>query len=176
VPTLYRRLLGETFQTLPPVLRDFHGLPGGGSARGIFCVTRGKGWLCRALADRMRLPPQGDIVALQLRVVVEGDQERWVRRFDGVRFQTVQSARAGLLIETAGPLRFGFRVAAGPECLRFEQVRGWLYGLPLPHALMPRVMATATATAREASWAVDVGVELPLIGLLARYSGEMVPE
>jgi hypothetical protein len=174
MPTLYRRLLGEAFETLPGALRDFHDLPGGGAACGALCVTRGKGWLCQALADRMRLPPPGGRVAIRLLVLVEGDRERWVRQFDGNLFETTQWMLAGLLIEAAGPFRFGFRVIAGPEGLRFEQVRGWLYGLPLPRALTPRIMAMATA--REASWAIDVGVQLPFVGLLVRYRGEMRPE
>jgi Domain of unknown function (DUF4166) len=174
VPTLYRRLLGETFEALPAVLRDFHGLPGGGAARGVLCVTRGKGWLCRALADRMRLPPQGDRVAVRLRVVVEDDRERWVRDFDGVRMETIQWVHAGLLIEAAGPLRAGLRVVAGPEGLRFELARAWLGVLPLPRALMPH--STAEAMAQEGGWRIDVRVEAPVIGLLVRYRGEVMPE
>jgi hypothetical protein len=173
VPTLYRRLLAERFEMLPDVLRDFHGLPSGGVARGVLCVTRGKGRLCSALADRMRLPPHGARVAVRLRVVVEGERERWVREFDGILFQTVQWVHAGLLIETAGPLRFGFQVVASPEGLGFEQKRGWLYGLPLPRALTPQIWAEATAG--EASWTIDVRVTVPFVGLLARYYGEVTP-
>jgi hypothetical protein len=174
VPTLYRRLLGEAFETLPAVLRDFHSLPHGGTARGLCSVARGKGWLCNALADRMRLPPHGDRVAVRLRVVVEDDRERWVRDFDGVRMETVQWAHSGLLIEAAGSLRAGFRVVAGPEGLRFGLARAWLCGLPLPRALMPR--ATAEARARERGWLLDVRVEAPFIGLLAAYRGEVTTE
>lgn len=172
MPTLYRRLLGEAFETLPPVLRRFHGLAGDKAARGVFSVTRGKGRLRSTLADLMRLPAHGARVAVRLRVVVEG--ERWVREFDGILFQTVQWARAGLLIETAGPLRFGFQVVASPEGLRFEQKRGWLYGLPLPRALTPQIRAEATAG--EVSWTIDVRVAAPCVGLLARYYGEVTPE
>jgi hypothetical protein len=174
VPTLYRRLLGEAFETLPPVLRRFHGLAGDKAARGVLSVTRGKGRLRSTLADLMRLPAHGARVGVRLRVVVEGERERWVREFDGILFQTVQWARAGLLIETAGPLRFGFQVVASPEGLSFEQKHGWLYGLPLPRALTPQIRAEATAG--EASWTIDVRVAAPFVGLLARYYGEVTPE
>jgi Domain of unknown function (DUF4166) len=174
VPPLYRRLLGEAFETLPAALRDFHGRAGGGTARGVLCVTRGKGWLANALADRMRLPAQGDQVAMRLRVLVEGDRERWVRDFDGVRMETGQWLHAGLLVEAAGPLRAGFRVAAGLEGLRFELARAWLFALPLPRALVPHT--TAEARAEESGWRIDVRVEAPFIGLLARYHGGVVPE
>jgi Domain of unknown function (DUF4166) len=174
VPTLYRRLLGEAFEALPAALRDFHGRADGGRARGVLCVTRGKGWLANALADRMRLPAQGDQVAIRLRVRVEGDRERWVRDFDAQQMETVQWAHTGLLIEAAGPLRGGFRVVTSPEGLRFELARAWLFGLPLPRALMPHT--TAEARAREGGWWIDVRVEAPVIGLLAGYNGEVTPE
>lgn len=174
MPTLYRRLLGEAFGTLPAALREFHDGADGGAARGVLCVTRGKGWLRNALADRMRLPPHGDRVAVRLRVVVEDDRERWVRDFDEVRMETVQWAGSGLLIEAAGPLRAGFRVVAGPDGLRFGLARAWLCGLPLPRVLMPRT--TAEARARERGWLLDVQVEAPFIGLLAAYHGEVTAE
>src|SRR5437763_15764811 len=77
VPTLYRRLLGDAFDTLPPVLRRFHDQEAGGAACLIFRVSHGKGWLCRGGARIARLPKPEVEARGDLRVVIEGDQERW---------------------------------------------------------------------------------------------------
>jgi len=154
VPTLYRRLLGSAFDTLPPVLRRFHDQEAGGSARLAFQVSHGNGWLCRAAAKIARLPRPGNEVRGFLRVVVKGDRERWIREVDGRRIETVQWR--------------------GRDGMRFRSARGWFGGLPLPPPLLPRV--TAIVTGRKASWWVTVRVELPLLGLLMLYEGEAIPE
>ena len=73
-----------------------------------------------------------------------------------------------------GPVRLGFSLVATPQALRFELVRSWLFGLPLPPALWVRVEAVMTG--RAGSWWVDVRAEAPLLGRLVRYEGEVVPE
>jgi hypothetical protein len=172
---LYQRVLGGSFERLPPALRRFHGAAAGGRACGLFRVTRGPGRLRRWLADRMGLPPAGERVPVRLDVRVEGARERWQRQFDGQPpLATVQWAQAGLLREAAGAVCFGFRLDVRGDALRFEQVGVWLACLRLPGALLPRV--TALATGRAAGWHVCVRVEAPLLGFLAQYEGEMVPE
>jgi hypothetical protein len=174
LPTLYRRALGGAFDTLPPVLHRFHDQPNGGCARGAGRVTWGEGWLPRAIAALARMPRPGDSVSIHLRVVVEGERERWVRQFDGRPFATAQWLQDGLLVEAVGPFRLGFVLVATPETLRFELVRCWLFAFPVPPAL--RVRVEAVMTARPQSWWVDVRVDVPLLGRLVRYEGEVVPE
>ena len=171
---MYRELLGETFDRLPLVLRRFHGQDAGGSACLVFRVTHGNGWLCRMAAKIARLPRPGDEARGSLHVVIDGDCERWIREVDGRRIETVQHRRDGLLIEETGPLHLGFRVMGSAEGMRFESVGGWFCGLPLASPLTPRV--TAIVIGHEESWRVDVRVELPVVGLLIRYEGEVTPE
>jgi hypothetical protein len=174
VPTLYRRLLGDAFDTLPPVLRRFHAQEAGGSARLVFEVSHGNGGLSRAAAKIGRLPRPGAKVRGSLRVVVEGERERWIREVGGRRVETLQWRADGRLIEATGLLRLGFEVNGDADGLRFRSVRGWLGGLPLPPPLLPKV--TASIVGREASWWVTVRVELPVLGLLMQYEGEAIPE
>lgn len=172
--SLYRRALAESFEALPPVLRRFHDAPGNAKADGYLCIARGPGRLRNALASLMRLPPSGERTPVHLEVRVEGEMERWTRDFGSLRLVTRQRYANGLLIESAGPLHFGFRVSATPSEMRFAFVRCRLYGCPLPGALAPRVHAVVRGL--PASWWVEVRVEAPALGLLVRYEGEMTPE
>jgi hypothetical protein len=174
VPTLYRRLLGGAFDTLPAVLRCFHEQEAGGSARLVFHVSHGDAWLCRAAAKIARLPEPGAEVRGCLRVVVEGERERWVREMDGRRIETLQWHADGRLVEATGLLRLGFEVTGDADGLRFRSVRGWLGGLPLLPPLLPKV--TASIVGQRAGWWVTVRVELPVLGLLMQYEGEAIPE
>jgi uncharacterized protein DUF4166 len=173
VATLYRRLLGEAFDTLPPVLRGFHDREKGGSATGVFSVFHGKGRLRGMLARLGRLPDPGTAVPVRLRVVVEGPREQWIREIGDQRLETLQWHDHGLLVEAAGPFRCGYQVAASPEGMRLRSVRGWFYALPLPPVLTPRVEAIVTAQGD--AWHLRVRIEIPLLGLLAGYEGEVTP-
>ena len=49
--SLYRRVLGERFDTLPYVLKRFHGASDKSDARGIFLITRGAGIIAKSGGD-----------------------------------------------------------------------------------------------------------------------------
>jgi hypothetical protein len=85
MPSLYRRLLGPAFDLMPPSLRNFHDVQTEwrGSAR--FKITRGRGWLRNFLANAAGLPAAGEDVPLRLRIVAEGEGERWIREFGTAR-------------------------------------------------------------------------------------------
>ena len=170
---LYRLACGDPFNCLPDVLRAFHSLPSGGQARGELTITRGPGRIRGKCADLMRLPPAGEGVAVRLEVQVHAERERWIRDFGAHRLVTEQWCRSGLLVEAAGPMWFGFRLTADETRMEFAMERCWLLGLPLPLFLAPRV--DAVVTGRASGWWTVVNVRVPLLGLLARYEGEMRP-
>jgi len=172
--SLYRRCVGVEYDALPTILRHFHDAETGASALGIFRITRGQGVVRNVLANLMALPKAGEQVTVHLKVKVERGGERWIRHFDSQCLITEQWIQNGLLVEAAGPIRFGFRLSADGESMGFEMERCWLMALPLPLFLAPRV--SARVTGRETSWWAMVQVELPMIGMLARYEGEMVPQ
>src|SRR5262245_48973246 len=135
MPSLYRRLLGPAFDTLPPSLRHFHDLETEWHGRARFRIKRGAGRL-RNLAARLGgLPPAGEDVPLTLRVVREGDGERWVRDFGGHRMESFQRAWKGLMVESLGGVTLGFRLVAEPPALTLVPVRTWVLGVPWPTAL-----------------------------------------
>ncbi|HLK56661.1 MAG TPA: DUF4166 domain-containing protein [Chthonomonadaceae bacterium] len=171
--SLYRRTLGESFDSLPPVLQRFHDTPGGAIAEGSFRITWGQGWLRQALATGMRLPLPGEQVPALVQVRTKGDMEYWTRDFGSRRLVSRQWLRQGLLVETAGPFRIGFKVSTDATGMRFAFVRCWLFLLPLPNALAPRVHGWVTE--HENGWWVQVGIELPVLGLLTQYEGKVTP-
>jgi hypothetical protein len=88
-PSLYHRILGAQFDALPAVLRRFHDAKGGGRARGTLRVDRPAGRWRNALASLLGLPRAALVVPVQLRVVMQGERERWLRDFPGDRVETV---------------------------------------------------------------------------------------
>jgi hypothetical protein len=172
--SLYRRILGSRFEALPAVLRRFHDAGGGGRARGTFRIERGPGWLRDGLASLVGLPRAGSDVPVRLRVVAEGDRERWIRDFDGHRVVTVQWARGDLLMERSGPVCFACALVLDGSRLRYEFRRAWFTGVPIPRWLSPGVESYVDAG--DAGWRVMVRVLAPVLGELVRYEGWVGPE
>jgi hypothetical protein len=174
VPSLYHRVLGAQFESLPIVLQRFHDAPGGGRARGEFQVERTSGWLRRGLASVLRMPKEAMHVPVSLEVKIEGDRERWVRHFDGRRMETVQWASAGLLMESFAHTMFSSKLVVDGSWLRHEFQRAWLFGVPLPRFLSPYVEGTVNAG--EDGWQVEVRISAPFLGELVHYGGWMSPD
>ena len=172
--SLYRRLLGAAFESLPPTLRDFHDVERERRFRAVFRITRGGGWLRGLLCRLGRLPPPGDAVPLQLRVVPRGGREHWVRDFGGHRLESVQWAAGGLLLESLGPVRLGFRLSVEGPSLRLETVRTWVLGVRWPVRLAPR--GGGIEVGREDGCAIEVHASVPLFGTLVQYEGLVVPD
>jgi Domain of unknown function (DUF4166) len=171
---LYRRVLGERFGQLPAVWRRFHEAATGGRGSGTFRVTRGRGWLRNLLADLGGLPRAGDNLPVRLEVRIDGARERWLRNFPDRTLDSLQWTERGLMLEAMGPLRLGFRLAVDGNALRYELVRAWFLGVPLPRFLAPR--ASALTVARDDVWTVEVALAVPLLGEIVRYEGLLQPE
>jgi uncharacterized protein (TIGR02996 family) len=95
MPSLYRRILGSAFDTLPPALQDFHDVETEWRGHSLFTVTRSPGRLRGLVADVGGLPRAGQV---PMRVVLrtEGERERWIRHFGTTKLESVQChTRAG---------------------------------------------------------------------------------
>jgi hypothetical protein len=173
-PSLYRRILGAEFDALPEVLRRFHDAGGESRARGTFRVERGAGWLRNAIAAILGMPPAGSDVPVRLRVVAEGDRERWIRDFDGHRVETVEWARGDLLMERSGPVCFSCSLVLDGSRLIYEFRRAWFAGVPIPRWLSPHVESYLDADV--SGWRVVVRIFAPIVGRLVSYEGWVEPE
>lgn len=170
---LYRRILGDRFDELPPVLRRFHDSPDGGQAFGELEVTGRGGRFRNLIARLMGLPPPASRVPVELKVTVEGSRERWSRRFGSQLMETVQWARDGLLVESAGPVRFAFQIEIENQVLHFRCARVSCWLVPLPRFVAPSVEAVVEA--RDQGWNIHVRVAVPGAGVIREYAGLMVP-
>jgi hypothetical protein len=169
---LYVRALGTDFDRLDPLLQAFHRtVPNQG--RGQLAVERSRWLVGRWLATMAGLPQTAERVAVDLNSTAIAGGERWVRSFNGKPLVTTQRHWRGLLLESGGPLTFGFRLVVEGGGLRFVQQRTWLLGIPLPRLLAPRVSAVVTPAA--GGWHIDVRMAAPLIGPVIRYHGIMIP-
>jgi len=174
--TLYQRLLGNDFDRLPDVLRQFHSQPQGGCATGRVTVKRHAGWLREAAANLLQLPAAGEDMALRLHVIPQDNTERWIRHFNQQRLETLQWQEGEFLIEKAGPLQLAFKVAADEEGMTFRMhhqchtARKVLF----PAGLVMRVNAQTQGV--EDYWKLEVNISAPLLGEIVTYRGEIVPQ
>jgi Domain of unknown function (DUF4166) len=168
-PSLYRRILGPRFEALPGVLRRFHDSATGGRARGTFQVERGRGFLRNAIASLLGFPRAGVDVPVILEVSVEGDRERWRRRFPGETVVSVQWERDQLLFERFGMNSFSCNLMIKGDELLYEFRRAWLAGIPLPSWASPRIEGVVKC--EEDGWRVVTGVFAPVLGKILHYEG-----
>jgi hypothetical protein len=175
MPSVYRRLLGPALDALPPALRRFHDVETEWTGQARFKVTRGKGWLRNLLAWCGGFPPAGDDVPLRLRIVAEGQSERWIRHFGKHRMESVQWAWRGLMLESFGAMILGFRVTVEPPALKLHPARTWLLGgLPWPTALAPH--GTGIEVGQDDGFAIVARAEAPLLGMVAQYEGLVIED
>jgi hypothetical protein len=171
--TLYQRLLGDDFDKLPAVLRNFHSLPHGGRALGTVTVRRKAGLLRHQVTRILRLPPVGEGIPVRLQVLPTRDGELWRRHFGEHCVETMQWQDGDFLIEKAGLLCFVFRVLADENGLRFEFQNNRLHKLNL--SLGSPLPVAATARGFDKRWHIGVSIASPLLGVLTTYEGEMTP-
>ncbi len=174
-PSLYARLLGDTWAELPPMLRRMHRE---GRAAGRFTIHRGRGVVHALLGWLCRFPAAGEDVPTRLVVRREGDGQSWERTFGTHALATAQYAREGLLVERLGPVECVFRLRAEGRALLYEQVEAWLrlgpWRLYLPGPLAPRIDATVEEA--PAGMHVRVRIGAALVGGLLMYEGLVAPE
>lgn len=165
-------VLGEGFDRLPEAVRAVHAGATSAVWSGVASARRGRG-LAGAVAALQGLPASGRYGDFEVAITVEGNAERWERRFGGARFCSVLSRDHDPLQfrERLGPLAFVFDPQVTASGFRWR-LTGWrLAGAPLPLALAPRVRALSHA--RDGVYRFNVVVALPILGLLCGYAGRL---
>jgi hypothetical protein len=171
--SLYRRVLGERYPQLHPLLQEFHDRPEG-KAEGVFRIVRPPQLLKRLLGALLRMPAAAENVPTTLSVeVLSNGAEKWVRSFGKFRMATRQWSWRDLLLERSGPITFGIHLESVDGGTQFITRRVWLLGVPLPLILAPKVVALETPV--PGGWHAKVQLSFPLIGEMLGYEGEIYP-
>jgi hypothetical protein len=179
---LYRRLLGDAYETLPAPLQAMHDLTGRMEAEGIATVTRGASPLARLTAAIVGFPHAGANVPVRVDFTRERarerGRERWTRTFAGRSFDSTQEAGSGrnewLVCERFGPVCIAMALVLDGARLRLVMRRWSLFGVPLPLWLAPR--GNAYEHAADGRFNFHVEISHPFTGLIVGYRGWLVPQ
>jgi hypothetical protein len=174
---LYRRMLGEAWDLLPPPLRAMHAVKDVMVADGTAVIERGAGLVSRLVARLMGFPPAGRDVPVTVTFRAAAGAEHWARAFGKCGFSSIQEQGRGrferLLCERFGPFCFGLALVVEDDRLRLVP-RGWsLAGLRLPAAWAPRIEAYEFAD--QGRFHFHVAIDHRLTGLIVRYRGSLAP-
>jgi hypothetical protein len=174
---LYRRILGTAWEQLPRQIREMHDVNSTMTAEGRADVERGRNSVSRAIGWLFGFPQQGRDVPLKVRFVSDGRRERWARTFGDRSFCSDQAEGKGrsdkLLEERFGAFSFGLALVTSPDRLSLVVRRWRLLGLPLPRVLAP--FGNVYESVMGGRFNFHVEICLPLIGLIIRYRGYLVP-
>jgi hypothetical protein len=137
-------------------------------------VTRGTHPVAALLCRLLGFPASAVDRPLLVEFEPEGDTEIWRRCFGSSVFRSrlrPWPGRPGHVQEAIGPLRYGMEFVTDAAGLRMEFRRWWLWGIPLPTALGPRVEARQWQEGGEYRFLVDVSA--PAIGRVIAYRGRL---
>ncbi len=173
---LYRRLLGDAWNSLPPPLQAMHDLDAELTADGVAVVERGTSLPARLIAFVMGFPPAGKDIPVTVSFRAREGRERWHRTFAGHSFASTQEEGRGrferLICERFGPLVFGMALVCESDRLRLVLRRWSMFGIPLPLFLAPR--SNAYEFARDGRFHFHVEIGHPLAGPIVSYRGWLV--
>ena len=179
---LYRRVLGDdAWEKLSEKLKTIHG----GNRETVTCgrarVTRGAGWFANVVAWMIGFPRTADDVDVTVSFSRSQSGETWRRRFGEEGFESWQfegvGRDAGLICERFGPLVFGMApVVDGGRLILI--VRKWSFNwnflrIPLPGYFVPT--GDILEYEKDGRFHFHVEIVVPLLGLLVRYQGYLVP-
>ncbi len=167
--TLFRRLLGAGYGSLPEQVRRFHDADLPASFAGQASVRAARGWLARLAARVAGLPRRDGMVTLRVTVRGHAGSERWQRDFAGETMTTTLIEGDGRLLEWLGLVRFRYRLDAGADALVWTVDQARVFGLPVPAVWFAGVRAREYQ--RGDRYGFAVAARLPLIGHVVAYDG-----
>jgi saccharopine dehydrogenase-like NADP-dependent oxidoreductase len=175
---LFRRLLGDAYDALPPVIRQAHQVHGVLVLEGKANAARPDNILSALIAWLFRLPRSGSDMPVRVEMRSEDDgSETWTRIYPGVAMRSnLRNADSATqqLDEVLGPLSIRLHWKSSEHGLQLETLGARLFGCPLPDFLRPRSHASETVDA-DGRFHFDVPIALPLIGTIVHYKGSLKP-
>lgn len=173
---LFALAMHRDFSRLPEPIRIIHSRQQCASASGHCDVDRAGNPLALMIRVLFRMPRAGRDLPVTVRFTQRGGTERWERDFSGrvMRSHLSRARIPGEITERFGAFVFTIRLRWDGTRLHYQMVKGKLFGIRLPRALLPRVAAFEEAV--DGRFRFDVSLRVPLAGLLAHYRGWLVPD
>jgi hypothetical protein len=173
---LFALAMHRDFSRLPEPIRVIHSRSRCASASGRCDVDRSANPLALLIRALFRMPRAGRDLPVTVRFIARGGSEQWERDFSGrvMRSRLSRARIPGEITERFGAFAFTIRLRWDGTRLHYQIVKGKLFGIRLPRALLPRVVAFEMVE-DDRFW-FDVSLRLPLVGLLAHYRGWLQPD
>jgi hypothetical protein len=174
---IYKTVLGEDFETLPPQVQALHNSiqtrAWGGTAK----VQRGTGVLAKALAAIIGFPETDPAKTVRVDFVPDGVGERWTRTFGAKTFSSYQRPNAKgdtpMMMERFGVINVALALQIKGDRMYLIPKSWSCLGIPLPRFLLPE--GESFETERNGKFCFDVEIAAPLIGLIVSYKGQLTP-
>jgi saccharopine dehydrogenase-like NADP-dependent oxidoreductase len=174
----FRRLLGDAYNALPPVIRQAHQVHGVLVLEGKADAASPDHVLGTWIAWLFRLPRSGSDMPVRVEMRSEDDgSETWTRIYPGVTMRSnLRNADSAThqVDEVLGPLTIRLQWTPSEHGLELETLSARVFGCPLPDFLRPRSHASETVGA-DRQFHFDVPIALPLIGTVVHYKGSLNP-
>ncbi len=167
--SLYRQVMGPSFDTLAPELQIFHSMTGSIQLSGRCSVTGPQSMVGKILGWIFGLPQTTDDVALRFDLDADSRAETWRRHFPGRLMISRMRVVNGVLVERLGPVNLHFALEAEQGRLHMLLHKIQVGIISCPRFLIPAVLAEENATPGKLHF--KVAARLPLLGLLVAYQG-----
>jgi saccharopine dehydrogenase-like NADP-dependent oxidoreductase len=175
---LFRRLLGNACDALPPVIRQAHEVHGVLVLEGKADAASPDHVLGILIARLFRLPRSGSNMPVRVEMRSEDDgSETWTRIYPGVTMRSnLRNADSAThqVTEVLGPLSIRLQWNPSERGLQLRTIGARMFGCPLPNFLRPRSHASETV-GDDGQFHFDVPIALPLIGTIVHYKGSLKP-
>lgn len=169
---LFPALIGtaDWLQLAPAVQRMHDDMPSL-RAKGVAKVEGVKHWPARMLRGLLGLPEPGESQPLALTIERHGPREIWTRHFEHGRMRSTleRTADGANLREQLGPMALYFTLHRDGEAIDWQLRQGRFLGLPVPRALLGKVLSRSTA--EQGRYVFHIDTRLPLLGQLIAYRG-----
>lgn len=175
---IYRTVLGAAFDGLPPQIAALHDSLSLREWSGAAQIKRGPGILARIVAACIGAPPSGEQVPVTVTFQPDTKGELWTRDFGGKIFKSHQRVGSGknthLIVERFGPIDVSLALVIEKNRLRLIPRRWAIFGIPLPHSLLPR--GNTFESEEGGCLKFDVELAAPIVGLICAYKGALKPK
>jgi hypothetical protein len=162
--------VGNQYRHLSPIIRRLH--EESIKLQGTVTVKRGFGLanlLCRLLA----LPESSKGAELVVKSIHKNGQMKWVRIFPDCTLVSKFENCENFFVEHIGPLELWMKLRCEEAALVYSLEKIKLYKVTLPRLLNPHLEANEAGSG--STYRFSVRVDLPLLGKLIEYYGELQP-